>query len=117
MDEKFKKAVNDCLIPILSRFANGITDLHLAVKESPSGKKYYAIATDNIPMTPCVFKSLLIEGQGHPYTDEEGKERILWRFRWCWDCFGGGSNGTELVSITTSANTTCGLLMVFNISI
>lgn len=115
MYENFEKAVKDCIIPILSRFANGITDLKFEVNKSFNGTEYYTVETNNIHMTPCVFKTLCIQGEGQKCNDYDGEERICWRLHWRWTCFSGGSNGTELVSITTDSKLVYGHLNVFDI--
>lgn len=115
MDEKFAKAVKDCIIPILSRFTNGITDLKIEVKEDCHGREYYSVETNNIPMTPCVFKTLCIQGEGKRYEDEEGIEYIHWSLSWRWTYFDGGSNGASLMTIVTSADVRYGHLNVGNI--
>lgn len=103
MDEKFEKAVKDCIIPILSRFTNGLADLKVEAKTSFSGTKYYFVETNNIPMIPRVFKTLCIQGEGTIHKDEDGHEIIIWTLIWRWTYFNGGSNGAELIAITTNA--------------
>lgn len=115
MNEKFAKAVRECLTPILSRFANGIAITKIEEKKSFNGTEYYDVETNNIPMTPCVFKTLCIQGEGKKYKDEEGNEYIHWSLSWRWTYFDGGSNGANLITITTSADVQYGRLNVGNI--
>lgn len=99
MDEKFEKAVKDCIIPILSRFTNGITDLKVEVNKDFHGREYYSVETNDILMTPCVFKSLCIQGTGRRNKDENGNKNTAWTLHWHWESFDGGTNGAKLVSI------------------
>lgn len=115
MNEEFVKAVKDCIIPILSRFANGITDLKIEVKKDCHGKEYYSVETNNILMTPCVFKTLCIQGTGHECEDKDGNKRIYWSLSWRWTHFDGGSNGANLITIITSADVRYVRLNVGNI--
>lgn len=116
MNEKFENAVKDCIIPILSRFTNGITELKIEVKKSFNGKEYYDVETNNIPMTPCVFKTLCIQGTGKIFTNEDGNESIAWSFNWRWTHFDGGENGTQMISFITDASLHYGRLNMGYIS-
>lgn len=116
MNEEFVKAVKDCIIPILSRFTNGITDLDIKVRKSFNGEDYYSVRTNAVPMTPCVFKSLYIKGEGKEYKQEE-EDVILWRLDWRWECFDGGENGTDLITVETYADLHYGQMVVKSINI
>lgn len=116
MDEIYNKAIKDCLIPILSRFTNGISDLDIEVKKSFGGTEYYHVRTNDITMTPSVFKSLHIEGTGNEYIEDEIPV-ICWRLCWRWECFSGGSNGTELITISTFRDLHYGRLTVKSVVI
>ena len=103
MDEQFEKAVKDCILTILSRFTNGINDLNIEVKKSSRGEEHYHFETENIPMTPQVFKHLHIVGDGYECMERDTSV-INWRLRWQGRGFNGGSNGTEFISIKTTTD-------------
>lgn len=116
MNEEFAKAVKDCIIPILSRFTNGITELNVKEKMSFNNSLYYKVRTNDIPMTPCMFKSLRIEGEGTKGKIDD-TEVILWRLDWRWECFDGGENGTDLITVETYADLHYGQMVVKSINI
>lgn len=114
MNEEFVKAVKDSIVPILSRFTNGITDFNVEAKTRYNREGYYDVKTNDIPMTPCVFKSIRIEGEGNEFARGDEKY-IMWRFSWRWTIFDGGVNGTNLIRIITSAEVQRGKLHIFEL--
>ncbi len=86
-------------MPFIARFTSDVTTISIEPKKSFNGEEYLDIATNNIRMTPCVFKSLFIKGEANVCKDEEDNE-VLWvGLSWSWRNFGGGFNGTELATV------------------
>lgn len=91
-----KEAVRKAANSVIARFTNGVTVI--SIQEH---KKYLSLETNDIPMTPRLFKRLYIRGTISPTNKGLG----VW-LDWAWETFDGGSNGTCLCrfSLTKSSN-------------
>lgn len=97
--EKNIEQIKHALMPFIARFTSDVTAISVEPKKSFNGTEYLDITTNNIRMTPCVFKSLFINGEANVCKDEDGNE-VLWvGLLWRWKSFGGGFNGTELATV------------------
>lgn len=97
--EELINQTKEALQPIIARFTNDVKEISVVIKQTRRGVEYLDIETNEIRMTPCVFKRLHISGEAHNYMDDNNIEYLGVRLLWCWESFNGGSNGTELATI------------------
>ena len=105
--ELVKNVITDEVIKNMSVFIlNSLKRSGVAIEEvtinkttSRNGDMKLETITNNIPMTPCIFKELVIDGISKPFIDEQSDNKIIcvnFNFNYHWKSFNGGSNGTEL---------------------
>lgn len=91
--EKITSEIKD----IIARFASGVNEIDLKFN-TYKDRVFFTFSTNEIPMTPCVFKSLQIVGEGHECLYGDEVEAFWISMRWDWSYFGGGRNGAELLN-------------------
>lgn len=82
----------------LKRSGVGVEEVTIKKTASRNGDMLLGVSTNNIPMTPCIFKTLTIEGSSTPFIDDWSNNKIIcinFNFNYYWKTFNGGSNGTE----------------------
>lgn len=94
------EAVERELKAIVARFANNVDKVYIDVVKGARNEEYLKVYTNNIRMTPCVFKSLRIEGEGYLLKDKGGNDILSFNLDWRWSHHKGGSNGTDLISFS-----------------
>lgn len=108
------EAVEREIKAIVARFANDVNKVYIDVAKGARNEEYLKVYTDNIRMTPCVFKSLRIEGEGYLLKDESDNDILSFNLHWRWNHHKGGSNGTELISFSMFVPNEYGSTLIMN---
>ena len=97
--EKIIEQIKAELLPAISRFTSDATAISIEPKKSFKGTEYLDISTNDIRMTPYVFRALSIRGEARVCKGDNDAEHISVMLSWRWETFDGGSNGAELARI------------------
>lgn len=102
--EKNIEQIKHVLMTVIARFTSDVTAISIEPKKTFIGTEYLDIETNNIRMSPCLFKSLCIQGEATPCQRVDESEYLYIVLTWRWKSFGGGSNGTEFAIVWMQQN-------------